>query len=120
MRWSKNFKVLKANSLVESVIAIAIISICILVAFLIYLNVIKQSKSVHYYEAKHKVEMLFNDTVNNNNYEDEDYVYKNYSIQKVVDISKKEHVIYVNYKIKTATKTYLINKVIALNNEITD
>ncbi len=115
MKLSKHSRFLKANSLVESVIAIAIISICILVAFLIYLNVIRQNKPVHYYEAKHRVEMLYNESVADKNYESEDYVYEGYSIEKLVNILKEDKVIRLDFKIKTGNKTYEINKVIPLD-----
>lgn len=119
MKSLKNFKYLKANSLVESVIAIAIISICILVAFLIYLNVIKQNKSVHYYEAKHKVESIFENSIITESYEDETFNYKYYSIEKTVGISEKENTIRIDFKIKTNNKTYTINKLIELHKDET-
>jgi competence protein ComGC len=119
MRLSRNFKYVKANSLVESVIAIAIISICILVAFLIYLNVIKQNKSIHYYEAKHQVESIFETSIMTKNYDDEIFTQKYYSIEKTANISEKEHIIRMDFKIKTSNKTYTINKLIPLHEDET-
>jgi len=120
MRSSRNFKYVKANSLVESVIAIAIISICILVAFLIYLNVIKQNKSVHYYSAKHQVESLFNAALMSNDFDDDTFKHKYYTIEKTVTISEEEHVARFNFKIKTANKTNTIRKLINLNTDEKD
>ena len=117
MKSLKNFNYIKANSLVESVIAIAIISICILAAFLIYLNVIKQNKSVHYYEAKHQVESIFENSIITINYEDETFNYKYYSIEKTVDVSEKENTVRIDFKIKTKNKAYTINKLTVLHKD---
>ncbi|WP_422103868.1 hypothetical protein [Winogradskyella sp.] len=114
MKLSKNSKSLKANSLVESVIAIAIISICILVAFLVYINVIKQNKSVLSYNAKHQVEELYQQSMADQDFENEDYVYKDYRIEKQVTILEKEHIIRFDFKIKTGNKTHTIPKVAPL------
>ena len=114
MRSLNHFKFLKANSLVESVIAIAIISICILVAFLVYINVIRQNKSIGYYEAKHTVNALYDQSIADRDYENQDYVYKNYSIEKRVSIDEKEHIIRMDFMIKTVAKTHTIRKVAPL------
>lgn len=119
MKSLKNFKYIKANSLIESVIAIAIISICILVAFLIYLNVIKQNKSVHYYEAKHRAESIFENSIITKSYEDETFNYKHYSIEKTVDISEEENTIRIDFKIKTNSKIYTIHKLTVLHKDET-
>ena len=110
----KNFKYIKANSLVESVIAIAIISICILVAFLVYLNVIKQNKSIAFYEAKHKVELLYNASVITKNFDDDTFEYKDYSIEKSVDISDEEHIARIDFKVITKHNTFTIHKLVKL------
>ena len=114
MELLKNFKFLKANSLVESVISIAIISICILVAFLIYINVIRQNRSIAFCKAKHSVELLYNNAIADKNYDDEDYKYENYIIEKRVEISKQAHVARVDFKVIEKNKSYVIHKIIPL------
>ncbi|MEO1033526.1 MAG: hypothetical protein AAFX55_19215 [Bacteroidota bacterium] len=114
MKLSKNFRFLKANSLLESVIAIAIISICILVAFLVYINVIKQNKSVINYNAKHQVEQIYQQSMADQDFENENYVYKNCIIEKRVTILEKEQIIRFDFRIKTGDKTHIIPKVVPL------
>jgi len=111
----KNFKVLKASSIVESVIAIAIISICILVASLTYVNVIKQNKSVNYYKAKHQVELINNDMLIEQNFNNDRYTFKNYSITKDVELNKPENIAFVTYTITIGDKTNVIKKLIPFN-----
>lgn len=112
MQLLKNYKNLKASSLVESVIAIAIISVAALVAFMVYLNVIRQNKTIYYYAAKHEVELLTQQAVMQKNYDDDEFNYNAYTINKEVIIDKNEQVAYVTFTIKTGGKTFLVNKLI--------
>lgn len=111
----KNFKVLKASSIVESVIAIAIISICILVASLTYINVIKQNKSVNYYKAKHQVELINNEMLIEQNFNNDSFSFNNYTIKKDVELKEAENIAYVTYTITIGDKVDVIKKVIPLN-----
>jgi len=108
----KSFKELKASSLVESVVAISIISICALVAFLVYLNIVKQSKSVHYYNAKHQVEFLAHESVKQQNYEEDIFQFNGYTITKNVSIDKEEQTVFLAFIIKTGNSEHQINKLI--------
>ena len=108
----KNSKVLKASSLVESVIAISIISTCALVAFLVYLNIIKQNRSIHYYEAKHVVDFLTFESAKEKDYDDDFFEFKNYTITKNVVVNTNEQVVFLFFLVKTVNKEYKINKLI--------
>ena len=102
MRLSRNYK-LKASSLMESVIAIAIIAVCLLIASLIYVKLLDSDYEVAYYEAKQKVKELHFETITNQQFEDETYQYDAYKITKTVNdtsIDLKE----VNFEIKTKKK----------------
>jgi len=111
----KRYKILKASSIVESVIAIAIISICILVASLTYLNVIKQNKSVNYYKAKHQIELLNNETLIEQNFNNDTFSFTHYTISKDVDLKKHENIAYVTYTITIGDKIDFIKKIIPIN-----
>lgn len=111
----KSFKNLKASSITESVIAISIISICALVAFTIYLNVIKQNKSIQYYNAKHTINLLTQQSIQQNDYEDNSYSYTGYTIDKSVDVSKTDHTALLTFTFKSGNKTHVITKLISYN-----
>lgn len=108
----RSFKQLKASSVLESVIAITIISICALVAFSVYLNVIMQHKSVNYYDAKHKIEVLVREALQNKDYEDNLYIYKGYKIDKIVTINELEYTALLVFTIKTSNRNYIVKKII--------
>lgn len=112
MQLLKNFKRLKASSIVESVIAIAIISVCSLVAFMVYINVIKQNKAITYYTAKHHIERITQKAIEENDFSSDNYKYTGFTINKEVTISEEEHVAYILFTINTGGKTYVINKLI--------
>lgn len=116
MQSLRHFKrMLKASSLMESVIAISIISICGLVAFLVYLNVISQNKSVHYYKAKHNVEFLTYESEKLQDYDEEVFKYSGYTITKKVNIDEETYTAILSFLIKTGNKEYQINKLIPYN-----
>ncbi|WP_346882344.1 hypothetical protein [uncultured Algibacter sp.] len=113
----KNFKILKASSVAESVIAIAIISVCTLVAFLVYLNVIKQNKPIGFFNAKHKVNVITEQSVLDNDYEDNVYTFNGYTINKTVIINKTEHTAHLKFIVKSGHSTDVINKLISYYEE---
>ncbi len=114
---SKTYKYIKASSLLESVIAISIISICILVAFTIYLNVVKQNKSIEFYNAIHKVNLLTQEVIVAKNYDSDSYEFTGYTIDKKVEIDKEDHIVLLVFKIKTANREHVMKKIIPFNNE---
>jgi hypothetical protein len=118
MRLSKNFNTaLKASSLIESIIAIVLISVCSLVALTIYLNVIGQNNPTTYYEAKHTVEMLAEEAQDKQDFEDDTYNYKHYSIEKNVTIQPNEKIAIIDYSITSGNKSNTIKKLITIEKE---
>nr|WP_321234603.1 hypothetical protein [uncultured Psychroserpens sp.] len=111
MKLSRSFK---ASSLIESIIAIVLISICSLVALTVYLNVIGQNNPVYYYEAKHTVEKLANEAEKAQDFEDTNYNYSQYTIEKNVTIKEQEHIAIIDYVITSGTKSYTIKKLIKI------
>ena len=117
MQSLKNFKQLKGSSITESVIAISIISVCALVAFTIYLNVIRQNKSTHYFNAKHNIALLTQESVKAKDYNDNIYAYSGYTVAKKVTINKTEHTVLLVFTIDYGGKTHVINKLINYDEE---
>ncbi len=117
MQLLKNFKTLKASSVMESIIAISIISVCALVAFLIYLNVIKQNKSINYFNAKHSVNLLTKESILENDYEDDTYTFDGYTIDKVVTVNKIDHTALLMFTIKSGNSIDVVNKLISYNED---
>ncbi len=113
----KRFRQLKGASLIETIIAIVIISICLLVAFLIYLNVVKQNHSLAYYNAKHKVELLNQMVVEEKNYDNAIYNYKNYSINKEVEVHNEKNTAELKWTIKTKNKIHSIKRIVPYYND---
>lgn len=103
---------LKGSSLVESVIAIAIISICILIASLVYMNVVSKTNSVAYYNALQQVDLLAVETVTQTNYENETFNYPGCNIEKEVVIDKADGTALLKFRIKIGTKTHEVDRLV--------
>lgn len=108
----KHSKFFKGSSILESIIAIVIISVCVLVAFTIYINVVKRDKPITYYKAKQKVEFLTQEVLETKDYEANSYKYENYSIIKTVEIRENEKIAVLEWTIKTINKVYNVKKII--------
>jgi competence protein ComGC len=119
MKSLKSFKKLSASSLVESVMAIAIISICVLVAFMVYVNVVKQNDSIPYFNAKHKVAYLIHESMMSHDYESNEYDFKTYQIIKEVTLNKEPNTALLEFTIKIGNKSYKINHIIPIENDQT-
>ncbi|MBR9855993.1 MAG: hypothetical protein GYB37_15735 [Algicola sp.] len=78
------FKV-SASSLVESIIAMVIIAVCLSIALVVYVNVLRVDKGLPYYAAEQKVKELLWKEVDKPFMEDEVFTYPTYSIQKTVE-----------------------------------
>lgn len=57
MEWLKKY--CKANSILESVIALAIISICLYIAMMVYANVFSKKTSIVSYSQQNKMNEMF-------------------------------------------------------------
>ena len=117
MKSSKNCKVLKASSLLETIVAIVLISICSLVALTVYLNVIGQNNPTAYYKAKHDIELLTDEAALNQNFENDTFSYNNYTIDKNVTFNKNEKLVIIDFTINSGQKTYSIKKLVAIESE---
>ena len=112
MQLSRNYKILKASSIIESVIAISVISICMLSAFTIYLNIINQTKSIQYLNAQHKVNLLTQQTIIAKDYDDNLYTFSSYTIDKKVSLNKKEHTALLTFTVDVGGKKNVYTKLV--------
>lgn len=103
---------LKAASLAESVIAIVIISICVSIAFLIYMRVVSIATPMYYIDAKQKIERITNRTMQEHNYEANTYDFVSYKIEKQVIIDKKLSIARLNYTIVSGSKKHVMQKIV--------
>ncbi|AEW86770.1 hypothetical protein B0A78_08425 [Flavobacterium columnare NBRC 100251 = ATCC 23463] len=55
----KNLNKVKANSIIESVVALCIISVCLYIAMLVFSAVLTQKSSPKFYQTQHKANALF-------------------------------------------------------------
>jgi len=99
---------LQASSLIESVMAIAIISICISMATLVYVKLLQSDYEIAYYKAKQKIALLHLETIEEQLFDDEVYGFESYSVTKQV----KEYspgINQVDFELKTNTKKETIH-----------
>ena len=113
----KRSNTIKASSLIETVMAITLISICSLIALTVYLNVITQNKPVYYYEAKHTIEKLAQQAEQEQDFTDDSYRYTNYTIEKTRKIDTEGLVAIIDYSIQIGQKVYTIKKLIPIETE---
>ncbi|GAA3590995.1 hypothetical protein GCM10022396_05580 [Flavivirga amylovorans] len=82
---------------------------------MVYLNVIKLNKPVSYFKAKHTVEFLTHESIEQQDYEDNIFKYEGYTVAKNVKINEKGQMVSLSFLIKTGSKEYKINKLIPYN-----
>lgn len=112
MKSSKRFKKLKASSVLESVIAITIISICVLVASVIYINVISHNSSIAYYNAIHTIKTLKIESIQLKDYEDNNYDYDDYSINKKIILNKSEKTVLLEWEVISGKSSTFFHDII--------
>ncbi|WP_133067283.1 hypothetical protein [Flagellimonas pacifica] len=87
MASSKRYKV-KASSLTESIIAMVIVAVCLSIALVVYVSVLKRDRGLPYYKAEQKVKELLWATQYEMQLEDEDYTFLGFTINKKVEQHK--------------------------------
>ena len=117
MKYLKHYSNLKAGSILESVISIIIISICSLVAFTIYLNVIKVNTSFAFYKAEQKTYQLMNQAELTKNIDNDEFVFDTYKIEKRVELNKNEHIAKIDWLIITNNKSKLLKTIFNFNEQ---
>ncbi len=95
--------------------AIAIISVCLFIATLIYIRVLDSEHDVSYYRAKQEISMLYFKAVKEQDFEDNTYDYEAFKITKeVVDYNSETKQIQFEVEDHSVKQkyTYLVNPVV--------
>ncbi len=112
-RYKKGY--LKASSLIESVIAIAIITTCLLVALQLYITVLEGRPTTNDHRLKFQLDQLVSEMKLNPSFDSEIHDFQTYTIRKSVAAhNSREALKRVSYAIQgqsdTITYHYLILK----------
>lgn len=75
---------IKASSLIETVIAITIITLCSLIATMVYSSVINQTPAVKVYESQYELNKLVQETITYKNHTPFKKKYEGFTIEKRV------------------------------------
>lgn len=116
MKSLKNFRYLNGSSIVESIIATVLISICSLISFYVYINVIKQKQPLNLFKARHQIEVITANVEKQQDFDNETFTFKNYSINKTALIDAEQNVVILKYKVIMGKKNYLIKKLVKFEN----
>ena len=81
---SKRYNI-KASSLTESIIAMVIVAICLSIAIVVYVSVLKRDRGLPYHKAEQKVKELAWAAQNEQLWDDEDYTFPSFTINKKVE-----------------------------------
>lgn len=99
MKLSNNYN-LKASSLAETVIAMALISISLAIAFAVYNSVVSGSGGLSKYEAEQQLKEVIYKTRLNKDIGNEDFDYESYKIIKTTEATESEGVFICDYKVE--------------------
>lgn len=109
---------LKAFTLFESVVAISIITVLLVVASMIYSNVISSEKPLTYYQAQEEVEKIFTETKASGAFFTQSFSFETYDIQQDVEFYKGNNKLYqITYTVTSGTKTWWTEKHLIANSQ---
>jgi len=86
----KNKNKLAAFTLFESVVAIAIISVLIGLATIIYSNLVEAERPIAFYQAKEKIDECFYEMKKTGAFFPKNFVYENYLVEFIVMSQNKK------------------------------
>lgn len=107
---------IKASSIYESVISIAIISITITVATYVFVNIMNSQQSLSFYQMVEKVADLKQECITKQNFTNSNSTFKEFKLFKTVEnFNENKHLKKVRFTIKKNSKVvktfqYLIRK----------
>ena len=97
--------------MIESVIAMTIISVCLLIAMNIYAMVLKSSKSITYYQLQTERQKILNEIKSSPSLSNETYDFKKFSIEKKIQLYDESNIELLELSLttihQTDTLTYL-------------
>ena len=98
---------LPAFTLFESVVAVSVITVLLLISSMIYANIIDAEKPIPYYQARQEVDKIFQDTKSSQAFFTKNYSFENYDIEQVVEPYKgNKKLVQIDYTVKNGTKTW--------------
>lgn len=104
MKQLKNYKI-KASSLLESVMATAIIAICIVIATIVFVNVFKTNVSTDFILARQKIHAIIHELQQQKEIEDHTYIFSNFTINQEVSTYEDHATLkQIHFTITTTTK----------------
>ncbi|MEO9531930.1 MAG: hypothetical protein ABJG68_15740 [Crocinitomicaceae bacterium] len=107
---------LKAYTLFESVVAISIITILLVISSLIYGNVIESEKPLSYYQAKQDVQELFQETKATSAFFTKNFSFETYDIQQDVNFYNGNKKLYeITYTVTSGTHQWWVEKHLVSN-----
>lgn len=110
MKLSKNYKKLQASSLMESVIATAIIAICVIMATIVFVNVFKTGHSTAFFEGSQEIHTIINHLKEKQQVEDDTYRFPSFTIeQKVIAYENLTNLKHVQLELQTNEKRTLFH-----------
>jgi hypothetical protein len=121
MKSLKNFKKLQASSLIESVIATAIIAICVIMATIVFVNVFKTGRSTAFFEGSQEIHTIIRNLKEQQHAEDDTYSYPSFTIeQKVTAYENSSNLKYVQLALIANQKRKLFHCLIKVKEDDID
>lgn len=101
---------INASSLIESVIAITVIAVCLLIGIKIYASILNNTTSVNSLQIEYTISKLYNESVIKQEFENEFYDFKSFSIEKEVsNFNNNSQLKHILYKVSTSENTFSYN-----------
>jgi len=105
-----------AFSLFESVVAIAIISVLIGIATIVYSNLVQAERPIAFYQAKEEIDFYFQQMQHDKSFFSKLYEHETYSIEQLVEYHNGNKKLYqVQYRVTAQSKLWYTEKHLLLN-----
>lgn len=107
---------LKAFSLFESVVAIAIISVLIGIGIVVYSNLVQAERPIPFYQAKEEIDLMYHELQNTKAFFPKTLSHETYSIEQKVDFHNGNKKLYlVEYIVTAQNKKWYSEKHLMAN-----
>lgn len=118
MKLLSRFKKVKASSLMESVMATAIIAICLVMATIVFVNVFKTAYDTDFIRGANEIQNILQKISYEKEIDDHTYTYENYNIiQRVLPYTDDAQLQHIQLELKTSAKSVTFHYLIPLKDE---